>query len=312
MSQPVVTYVASDNAVTRRERQRQSDYREQALSLPVGTDRQGRPLGNYLPTDDRRHNFLSEEAAAYAASRVDLVRREGGQLEQTRLFTNMLSSMPLCFSVFGHLRAYPAAAVQVMERLLGRELAGLESVTVGDRHIDGIECEWAPDRRQHLDDGSAFDAVVVARQRNGRSLLVSVEVKYVDTFSRDPKSEAKDKKYRRFCEEFGMAATAFGELGGPATRQLLRNVLLTESVRSGGLNGETAFDEAVTLVLARDDDTAAQRAVTAVDQQRGCMPTAVAFAGHGQFADAAAQVDDLTAWAVDFRCRYVAPSAATR
>jgi hypothetical protein len=40
-----ITLVASDNAVTRRERRRQSTYREQVLRLPAGTDRQGRELG---------------------------------------------------------------------------------------------------------------------------------------------------------------------------------------------------------------------------------------------------------------------------
>ena len=107
MTTPAITYVASDNAVTRRERRRQSAYREDVLGIPAGTAKDGRTLGNYLPTDDRRSNFLSDEAADYAAGRVDVVQSEGGQLEETRLFTNMLSSMPLCFSVFGHLRAHP-------------------------------------------------------------------------------------------------------------------------------------------------------------------------------------------------------------
>ena len=305
MIRPESTFVASDNAVTRRERRRQSDYREQVLALPAGTDRQGRRLGNYLPADDRRHNFLSEEAAAYAASRVEVVRREGGQLEQTRLFTNMLSSMPLAFSVFGHLRAHPAATVSLLGALLGRNLAGLECVAVGDRTIGGIECEWAPDRRQHLDDGSAFDAVVAARQDDGRRLLVTVEVKYIDTFSRDKKNADKDAKYRRFSQQFGMADGAFDQLGGPSTRQLLRNVLLTESVRRGGRDGGTTFDDAITLVLARDDDAAARRAVDAVDRHRGSLPTAVAFLGHGELADGAGRVGDLSPWAVDFRRRYV-------
>src|SRR5215213_6649233 len=109
-----ITVVASDNAVTRRERRRQSAYREEMLKLPPGTARDGRTLGNYLPADDRRSNFLSPEAADYAAARVDVVRSEGGQLEQTRLFTNMLSSMPLCFSVFGHLRAQSEASVALL------------------------------------------------------------------------------------------------------------------------------------------------------------------------------------------------------
>lgn len=307
MITPDITFVASDNTVTRRERRRQSAHRDEVLGLPAGTARDGRTLGNYLPADDRRSNFLSAEAADYAAARVDVVRSEGGQLEQVRLFTNMLSSMPLCFSIFGHLRTQPEAAAVVLSSITGRDIAGFERVTVGRRTIDGIECEWAPERGEHLDDGTAFDAVVAARLADGRRLLIAVETKYVDNFSRDKNDPEKDRKYRRFCEHFGMAPTAFDALKGPATRQLLRNVLLTESVRRGGSSASGAvFDDALTLVLARDDDAAARSAVAAVDRERGGLPTAVAFVGHGQFADGASTVDGLDEWAGRFRRRYVA------
>ncbi|TQN42121.1 hypothetical protein FHU33_1515 [Blastococcus colisei] len=302
-----ITVVASDNAVTRRERRRQSAYRDEVLGLPAGPARDGRILGNYLPADDRRSNFLSSEAADYAASRVDVVRSEGGQLEQTRLFTNMLSSMPMCFSVFGHLRARPEAAAALLSSLTGRSIAGFDRVTVGRRTIDGIECEWAPERREHLDDGTAFDAVVAARLADGRRLLIAVETKYVDTFSRDKDDPERDREYRRFCEQFGMAPTAFDALKGPATRQLLRNVLLTESVRRGGASGpEALFDDALTLVLAREDDAAARSTVAAIDRERGGLPTAVAFVGHGPLANVASGIDGLGEWATRFRRRYVA------
>jgi hypothetical protein len=105
MSDPDITHVASDNRVTRLERRGQSAYREKALRLPAGVARLGRTLGNYLSADDQRSNVLSDEAAEYAAARAEVVTAEGGQLEQVRLFTTMLSSEPLAFTVFGHLRA---------------------------------------------------------------------------------------------------------------------------------------------------------------------------------------------------------------
>jgi hypothetical protein len=295
--------VPSDNAVTRRERRRQSEYREQVLHVPAGTWR-GKTLGNYLPVVDRRSNFLSDEAAEYAAARVDVVRREGGQLEATRLFQNMLSSMPLCFNVFGHLRAHPDAAVELARVLLGRDVVELVSLHVGDRPIDGIECEWAPNRRDHLDDGSAFDAVLAARLSDDTRLLVAVETKYVDTFSRDPNDPTKDAKYRRICVDFGMTDTAFDALRGTATRQLLRNVLLTESVRRGGKHSTPVAEEALAVVFARDDDTAARAAVEAVEAQRGGLTAGVQFVGHSELADAASRIPQLAEWAVVFRRRY--------
>ncbi|MGY1662294.1 PGN_0703 family putative restriction endonuclease [Geodermatophilus sp. SYSU D00705] len=300
-----IAFVRSDDAVTRRERRRQSDYREQVLGLPAGTDRLGRTLGNYLPDEHWRQNFLSAEAADYADLRADRVQKEGGQLEKTRLRTNMLSSMPLVFSVFGHLRAHREAAARVLSDLLDVDIAELVPVEVGVRTIDGIECEWAPERREHLDDRSAFDAVVSARLADGRSLLVAVETKYVDSFSRDPENADADRKYDRFCRAFGMADGAFDRLGKYPTRQLLRNVLLTESVRRGGTTGTPLFDEAVTVVLARDDDSSARTAVEKLDAERGLMPATVRFLGHGDLAAAADRIPGLAQWSRDLRRRYV-------
>ena len=65
------------------------------------------------------------------------------------------------------------------------------------------------------------------------------------------------------------------------------------------------FDEAVTVVLARDDNTSARAAVEAVGADRGTMGTDVRFIGHGQLATAAERDADLVDWAGRFRRRYV-------
>jgi hypothetical protein len=299
-----ITRVVSDDPVTRRERRRQSDYREQVLGLPAGTHR-GQPLGNHLREEDGGRNFLSPEAALYAHERAKVVRGEGGQLQRSRLFTNMLSSMPLAFSVFGHLRAHGDEAALALSRLLDLPVAGLDRVDVRGRVIDGVECEWAPEPREHLQDGTAFDAVVAARLADGRRLLVAVETKYVDSFSRDPRDELKDRKYRDSCERFGMIEGAFERLGRYPTRQLLRNVLLTESVRRGGSAGGPVWDAAVTLVLARDADGVAQDAVERLSADRGALPTSVLFRGHGDLADATATAPGLEEWTALFRRRYL-------
>ncbi|MGY1833168.1 PGN_0703 family putative restriction endonuclease [Geodermatophilus sp. SYSU D01180] len=311
MTDSVISTVRSDDPVTRRERRRQSDFREQVLDLPAGT-RKGQPLGNHLREEHGDHNFLSPEAARYARARAEVVRDEGGQLERSRLFTNMLSSMPLAFSVFGHLRAHRDEAATVLGHLLDLPVTGFDRVEVGKRVIDGIECEWAPAPHEHLGDGSAFDAVLAARLADGRSVLVAVETKYVDSFSRDPgpdkdrRRPEKDANYRRHCERFGMADGAFDRLGEYPTRQLLRNVLLTESVRRGGSAGGPVWEEeAVTLVLARDDDEGARDAVRRIDAGRGALPTRVLFRGHGDLVDAAAAVPELSDWAALFRRRYL-------
>lgn len=64
-------------------------------------------------------------------------------------------------------------------------------------------------------------------------------------------------------------------------------------------------DDATALVVARDDDGAARAAVDAVRNQRGEMVTDVRFIGHGDLADAAERVPELSGWAQFFRRRYV-------
>jgi hypothetical protein len=82
-------------------------------------------------------------------------------------------------------------------------------------------------------------------------------------------------------------------------------VLLTESVRRGGSTGSPAFDEAVTIVLARDDDASARAAVAVGGADRGTMRTDVRFIGHDRLATVAEQTAELAEWAGRFRQRYV-------
>lgn len=59
----------------------------------------------------------------------------------------------------------------------------LEDPGSPSHHLDGIEAEWFPPRDLHTGDRSGFDMAAFLRLRSGERLLVSVEVKYVDTFS---------------------------------------------------------------------------------------------------------------------------------
>jgi hypothetical protein len=68
-----------------------------------------------------------------------------------------------------------------------------------------------------------------------------VETDYVDSSSRDPRRDRTDAEYRSRCEEFGMADGSCCRLRDHATRQLVRNVLVTESVRRGGPPGTPVF-----------------------------------------------------------------------
>lgn len=50
-------------------------------------------------------NFLNEDAVQHAEQRAVEVAREGGTLDPDHLFENLLSSMLMCFNLFGALRS---------------------------------------------------------------------------------------------------------------------------------------------------------------------------------------------------------------
>ena len=61
-----------------------------------------------------RDQLLSSEAVQYTERRLPELVAEGRAAEPGRLVRNMLSSQPLCFSLFGHFDAHRAAAARVL------------------------------------------------------------------------------------------------------------------------------------------------------------------------------------------------------
>ncbi|HXV93870.1 MAG TPA: hypothetical protein VD813_11270, partial [Pseudonocardia sp.] len=192
--------VASDTPAQRAHREHQSRWRETVLGLPPGPP--SRPfrsrypaLGNYLPetahgltAEQTGWNLMSPAARAYTRRRLDALRRVDGLAEPDRLWRNMLSSQPLAFSVAGELRAHPKAAVAVFAELTGRPVAGLAAIggLDDDHRLDGIEAEWFPPRELHTRDRSGFDIAAALRLADRSRILLTIEVKYVDGFSRAP------------------------------------------------------------------------------------------------------------------------------
>lgn len=70
----------------------------------------------------------------------------------------------------------------------------LEDPATPSHQLDGIEAEWFPPRDLHTGDRLGFDMAAFLRLRSGERLLVSVEVKYVDTFS------AKKLEYKGYTD----------------------------------------------------------------------------------------------------------------
>src|SRR4051812_4785814 len=117
--------VASDSRRTARYRLLQSWYREQVLTADYGeycAAGASRPLGSLLAVQDVVArpwlNFLTPAASTYALDRARIVQASGGTIDKAQLARNMLSSLPMSFSIFGELRSAPDRGLDVVRAFL--------------------------------------------------------------------------------------------------------------------------------------------------------------------------------------------------
>jgi hypothetical protein len=239
--------VASDSRRTARYRLLQSWYREEVLNAEYGDYRVNggtRPLGSLLAVQDVMTtpglNFLSRRAARYALDRAALVQASGGSIDKARLARNMLSSLPMTFSIFGELRARADRGLDVVR-------AFLDPFAV---EVDVMECTWRP-AVDVLGDRSAFDAAVITRHEDGSRHLVGVEVKYTEQFNR---TIYNSDGYRQVHDYSGWFHPGTARpLVGPATNQLWRTSLLAAACAHHGVMGVSTAS-VVVMCLGEDPD----------------------------------------------------------
>lgn len=230
---------------------------------------------------------LMPEAAAYAATRVQEVHASGGSAEEYRLRHNMLSSMPLCFSLFGTLRSLPDRGLELIRAVFEPDAA----------EVDWIECEWKP-AGNPLGDRTAFDAALLVRRRDDSRHLIGVETKYTEPFS--GKRYLTDQ-YRDVHEASQWFRTGtIDDVAHRSSNQLWRNMLLAACC-------EEQYDRASVVVLALADDPGVSKAIPRVeaaladDQKDRCR-----FVPLEDLADAMAiGLGPGPDWAGRFRSRYL-------
>lgn len=284
--------VDGDTGPQRRYRTLQSWYRETQLKLEPGLHGD-RPVGSLLPArlgERATANFLTANVIRYVDERVPAVLAEGGTLDENRLRLNMLSSMPLCFNLFGELRAHPEAAARVLAAALELPI----------HRIDAIDCEWKPVGPHPLHDRTAMDARIVYRDADGARGLVAVETKYTEPFSRE---EYERSEYRRLTDDRSIFREgAADELLARPTNQAWRNLLLTIAVaRAEGFvhhhmaivaladdSGARAAHEGLTGQLVRPADWIRRGALEAIVKRAHAEP-------------------ELESWAQAFWRRYLDP-----
>jgi hypothetical protein len=277
----------SDNSWQRRLRRHQGWWREKHTNLPAGprTKSDDRLVVSMLP--DRgtsRPNLLTQEAQEAAEKAISRLNNEGGPglIASDRLERNLLSSQPLCFNLFGHLRMDPTAL-----------LPWIQAIRPGAVEVARVELEIAPVRTPLT--RSAFDAYVeYSIDGRGRGFF-GIECKYAEDLAAAQRDPAADKvKVATTSPPWRPDAVA--ELDRPGHRQFWYNTLLTQLTLKEG-----EFDEGVSVVVALSEDAKAKAATEAVSAELQ-EPSTLVFSSIEDVVDKVAGHDD---WKRDFRTRYL-------
>ena len=185
-------------AFKQRSRLRQAEWRERR-GFPLGSHpgRDGSPQANGSklapvgPRDEDFRNFLDNAAIRDAVrnrSSVIVKKSEPGQqFKEDRLRYDLLSSMPMCFNLFGELHDDP-------DRL---SAAGAELFGVADPGLM-VRFEHSPGRQSldYSNDGTAFDVALYFGAPQGTRSIVGIETKYHEHAVAEPKPDTPKKDKR--------------------------------------------------------------------------------------------------------------------
>lgn len=185
----------SDNLFTAKYRKLQSEYRDNILKEPYGygpNKNSNNKYGNILINGENTgSNFISDAAFKFAKQKVlDKQINKQITIDEYRLFNNMLSSMPMCFNLFGDLRELLLTDQNEVSRVIKsmfKELNWIEKVTF-------IDVEFIPvPISNYTNDKSAFDAMILVEDEKGNKGLISIETKYTDLLGSNSSKDSTTK-----------------------------------------------------------------------------------------------------------------------
>jgi hypothetical protein len=228
-----VDRVSRDPATTawkRRARWQQAQWRV-ARDLPIGAEPYGggsdaTPVGSRLELSFARAsgtNLITP--SALAAARARLAAPEPHQmLDEERLWADLLSSMPMCFNLFGELAGSADTARRAVR-------AWWPDVPSGDVRV---RFEHSPGRRdrEFLGNKSAFDVAFEIDAGAGTRAIVGVETKYHEHAKvEDPPKPAALARYVEVTERSGVFVDSWRDsIIGTSLQQIWLDHLLLLSM----------------------------------------------------------------------------------
>ena len=184
-------------AFKRRARLHQALWRERK-SLPVGVNPRcpTEKLGSCMDIEFARksgNNFLNDAVKNAVHHRIEH-REDAQMIDENRLYGNLLSSMPMCFNLFGSLHDNPALNEQAIHRWWPD--------VVGE--VSPPRFEWSPGRKdpEYLDNRSAFDVAFEIQMENGQQGIIGIETKYHEHCKREKlPNENRRKRYEEVTKK---------------------------------------------------------------------------------------------------------------
>ena len=152
----------------------------------------------YMFAVQTKANLMSGAARAAADRRLSHPQKYE-MINRPRLWCDLLSSMPMCFNLFGPL----AEDVDLARRVIPAWFPDAPGM------VEQVVLEWSPGRRDasYLGNQSAFDAAIILDLGGSRRGVIGVETKYHEHLkAEEPPSKQRLERYVEISE----ASAAFG------------------------------------------------------------------------------------------------------
>lgn len=220
----------------------QNEWRKNK-GFPIGSykARNGKyvELGNYIEKSiavEKGLNFLTENIRN-AVTTTLRTKEKGAKIETNRLFTNLLSSQPMAFNLFGELYINKKLAQQVLSALFTNRISVVNKVLF--EHSDGRG------DIKYTGDHSAFDVFIEYETIDKKRGFVAFEVKYAESLKDKP---AKHKnRYDELSNLLGFYKPDYLlELRKKPIQQIWRDHLLSSAHL---IHKNTKYDEGCFVYL---------------------------------------------------------------
>lgn len=183
----------------------------------------GEDIGNRIDTSlgEKGVNFLTTNISKVVDKALQLGSKDHAMIMMDRLRSNLLSSQPLCFNLFGEMSFNSDLATQFFQEIFPEEVAEVSSVV------------YEYSTRRGKPDYSAFDVYVEYTSLTGHDKFFGIEVKYSENMREESKEKAlrtlnkHRAEYTQLTKKSGyFKSGVIGEISLPPYSQLWRDHML--------------------------------------------------------------------------------------